>query len=183
MSAVQLQDVLRHMNMASLSAGTELDALADMCDSAEGAIANRCGPLEATSVTSRVPGGDVLVLPVVPVLSLTSVTPAGGSDLTVADLIVNEASGVVEYTSGATFPASRYTVTYAAGRMTLPGDLRLAVLEMTRHLWMSQRGTTPGLGGAFPTSTDTEFPSVAGSSFALPWRVEQLIAPHVTVSI
>lgn len=152
------------------------DEIEGIVAAAEAAIAQRVGPLEPTSVTARVSGGSgSLVLPVVPAVSLTSVTPYGGSALTVGDLRVN--GGVVTYAdSASSFTGSTYTVVYSAGRTTCPADLLLAVKELVRHLWGSQRG--PARAGA-PMS-DATANTVPGAAYLLPFRVTELLAPHLS---
>lgn len=54
---------------------------------------------------------------------------------------------------------------WAAGE--LPADLRLAVIELTRHLWQTRRGPT-ARGQA----------ETAGAAYTLPFRVTQLLAPY-----
>lgn len=175
MSVLTLAAAKTHLNINSATHDAELQAF---IDAAEAAIAKRVGPLASTATTSRVEGGDVLSLPVTPVLSLTSVTPVNGAALTVGDLHV-EPSGEVSYTSISTgFPAWRYTVVYNAGRSSLPSDLLLAVKELVRHMWTTQRG-----GSSRPNSPQSDALSntIPGSAYTFPIRVEQLIAPHIQV--
>jgi hypothetical protein len=87
-----------------------------------------------------------------------------------ADLYLDTAAGVVTYNDGSAFTATYYTVVYAAGRSTCPEDLLLAVKEQVRHLWQTQRG------GAVRNQAE---PAPPGAAYLLPYRVEQLIAPHV----
>lgn len=169
MSTVPLADVKAHLNITGTNDDTELQAV---IDAAEAAIAKRVGPLAPTSVTVRVDGARAgLALPVTPVVSLTSVTPVNGTALTVGDLY--QANGIITYPTGLTFSAPYgYDVVYVAGYSTLPADLVLAVKEMCRHLWRSQRGSgvrRPGSGAPEPTATPT---------FLFPYVVTSLIEPY-----
>lgn len=174
MSVVSLADVKTHLN---LTVATHDGELQQLIDSAEAAIGERVGPLASTATTARVRGGGLaLVLPVSPAVSLTSVTPADSTALALSDLYLNEAAAVVTYESGASFTARHYDVVYQAGRASCPDDLRLAVKELARHLWMTQRGSAPRPGGG-PLS-DSVSNTLPGAAYVFPFRVEQLLAPH-----
>jgi hypothetical protein len=183
MSALSLSEAKTHLNIEGTTDDGELQTI---IDAAEGAIAGRCGPLASTAVTARVPGGTrSLVLPMAPVISLTSVTPVGSTALDVSTLYLNQAAGVVEFADGFLwFIARRYDVVFEAGRSAVPADLLLAVKEMVRHLWLTQRGSAPGSPGALPNTS--EFEVVApetGRSYSFPWRVEQLLTPYLQVDL
>lgn len=159
--------------------GTDDDAkLQVYIDGAEAAIAQRVGPLEATPVTDRiVPSGSALRLPTSPVISLTSVTPADGTALTLSDLYLDQDAGVVTYNNGIDFLARYYTVVYSAGRDTCPNDLKLAVLEQIRDNWTTaQRG---GANRPAPAKSTEVSNTVAGANYELGYKVSQLIAPHI----
>ena len=167
MSVLTLADAKTHLNITGSASDTELQTF---IDAAEGVIAKQCGPLTLTVRTDRVSGGsEGLVLPVTPVVSITSITPVLGTALTLSDLYVNTTTGIVEYTYGSSFWAREYDVTYTAGRATVPADLLMAVKEMTRHLWQSQRGS-----GARPGSTA----SASTPGFLIPNLVAELLTPY-----
>ena len=175
MAALTLSEVKLHLNIDDDSDDAELTAFIDR---AEAAIAAKCGPLEPTPVTARVRGyGRSLSPKVTPILSLTSVTPVGGSALTLAALHAPEnglrGASTIEYLDGGWFGSRWYDVAYTAGRDATPEDLRLAVLEAVRIYWDTQRGNAPA--GALPNDidTDTASPVFAGGGF--PWaRVQHL---------
>lgn len=174
MAVLTLADAKTHLNITTLAHDAELSSV---IPAAEAAIAQRVGPLEPTSVTARLSGTTGLVLPVYPLISLTSVANSAGTALAVADFTVDPATGVLEYVSGSHFTSPYYTVTYQAGRAVgaLPADLTIAVKELTRHLWESQRSPA-----RFPGSTISEGPVASpGAAYLLPYRVQELIAPHV----
>lgn len=166
---------------------TDLDdpsTLNEFIDAAVAALTRRCGPLTETPSTATVPGGGtVLVLPEAPVVSLTSVTPVGGSMLDLAALALNGTSGLVELADGGTFSERRYLVDYTTGRADIPADLALAVKELVRHLWLTQLGNAPGSSGALPDSGESDFIAFSGGAYLFPPRVEQLIAPHLRVDL
>lgn len=174
MSALQLAAAKEHLNIPSSNLDPEIELQA-VIDSAEAAIAQRCGPLVPTEVTDRIRGErGKLALYTTPVISLVSVTPAGGSALTVDDLNVS-AGGVVEYLGAGFFTSRFYDVVYSAGRTECPADLLLAVKELVRHLWEPQRGPARRPGSTTSTETSNTVP---GAAYMFPFRVVQLIAPH-----
>lgn len=175
MSVLVLTDAQAYLNISPGPLDYELQAT---IDAAEAVIAKLCGPLASTATTSRVEGcgTKALVLPVTPAVSLTSVTPVNGTALTLSDLYLNTLSGVVTYTVGYTFPALTYDVVYNAGRTTCPSDLLLAVKELVRHLWQTRRGPTRRPGS---DASDALANTIPGAAYLLPFRVTELIAPHL----
>jgi hypothetical protein len=169
MSALILADAKTHLNINVDTYDAELQAV---IDSAEAALSQRVGPLVSTPTTRRIPGGGYqLVLPITPVIELTSVTPRDGTALTLSDLYLDVQSGMVTYNNLGPFVAAYYDVVYNAGRATCPDDLLFAVKELVRHLWQTRRGLT---GRALP---DGE--TVPGAAYLLPNRVLELIGTHV----
>lgn len=173
MAVVTRAQIKTYLSITTADVDDELDALIAQ---AEAAIGRRVGPLEAASRTARVyPSGDALLL-LPPVASLTSVTDASGSALTVGDLFLNSESGVVTRNDGGSFTARYYTVVYSYGRSTCPDDLKLAVKEMVRHLWDTRRGPSRRPGS---TASEITANTIPGAAFVLPFRVSELIAPHM----
>lgn len=184
MPAITLAEAKTHLNITATTFDAELT---DFITSAEAVIARRCGPLGSTTTTARVRGGvgsgtyqrpslndrTALVLPVSPAVSLTSVTPVGGSALVLTDLYLSP-NAVVTYNLGGSFGSAFYDVVYQSGRAVVPADLTLAVKELVKHLWSTtQRG---GSGARKPGSGDA--PS-GSASFLLPYAVQSLIEPHI----
>ncbi len=173
MSTLTLALAKAHLNIAVATHDAELQTV---IDAAEAGLAKRVGPLAATPTTQRVRGGrHQLTLDTLPVISLTSVTPVGGSALTVGDLMAAP-GGVVEYTAGGTFGDRWYDVVYSAGRTTCPDDLLYAVKELVRHLWETQRGRT-GAGG--PRTSDSTANTLIGAAYLYTFRISEQIAPHI----
>jgi hypothetical protein len=172
-SVVTLAEAKTHLNITVTTYDAELQAYLDRC---EAAIGRQVGPLASTATTAEAHGGGrALLLPTTPVISLTSVTDATGATLTVSDLHVTT-DGVVSWSTTGLgwFGSPWYMVVYAAGRATLPDDLKLAVLEMVRHKWLTQRGS------GRPGSAAPEM--VPGAAYSFPIAVNELIAPHMQVS-
>lgn len=169
MSVVTLAQAKSHLNITVATFDSELQSMLDSC---EAALVKKVGPLASTATTVDVEGGRCLLLPTTPVVSLTSVTPINGTALTVSDLHVTT-SGVITWTLGGCFTSTWYTVVYQAGRATLPDDLKLAVLELVRHKWTTQRGSgRPGSVEPIP-----------GAAYMFPYVVNELIADHIQIGV
>lgn len=140
--------------------------LQEQIAAAEDWVAGKVGPLTPTSVTHRASGGtDTLFLPEVPAISLTSVTPVGGTALDVTQLTVGLRTGLVRNKLGVAFTAAEYDVVYQAGWLPLPSDLVQAVKEALLYFWGPQRGNArekaPTLDRAEKLVADYEPPGFA----------------------
>lgn len=168
MSVVTLAAAKTFLNITSTTHDAELQS---MIDRAEAVLAKRVGPLAPVTVTGEVhTGPGPLLLRRYPVLSVASATSGG---VAVSDVDADADAGVVYGTFSRTRRAVR--VTYTAGRTApLPADLEAAVLELTGHLWQTQRGNAPS---ATALQGDEGAPS--GGGFLLPYRVQSLIEPHL----
>lgn len=180
MSVLDLDDAKTYLSVTEAGTDEEIQAV---IDAAESAIGARIGPLEVTSVTRRVhASGDALVLTVLPAVSLSSVTYVGGSALTLGDLYLDTASGVVTYNSQTSrFAQGWYTVVYNAGYAGLPdglpAGLMLAIKELVRHLWSPKRGS----GNARPRPQGDVANVLPGAAYTFPIRVEQLLSPYLSL--
>lgn len=177
MAVLTLAEVKGHLN---LTVATHDGELAAFIDAAEAAIAQRVGPLSPESRTLRVrPASHVLRIPT-PAVSVTSVTDADGVALTVGDLFLDGASGLITYDDGTSFPSRYYTVVYLAGRDPVPADLKLAIKELVRHFWDTQRGPTRRPGS---TASETASNTIPGAAYLLPFRVSELLKPHMPILV
>lgn len=173
MAALDLPSAKSHLNITASTNDAEIVAT---IAAAEAAISRHVGPLEPVDKTSRVDGyTSMLMLPVVPVVSLTSVTPVAGTALTVGDLFLDTEAGLIAYNAGGSFGARAYDVVYVAGRAECPDDLLMAVKELVRHMWTTQRGGSQRPGSQ---PSDALSNSLPGSAYTFPFRVQQLLAPH-----
>lgn len=172
MAVLDLASAKVHLNITGTDHDTELTA---MIADAEASIAERVGPLEPQARTVRVrPSGASLLVPS-PAATLTSVTDADGTTLTFADLHLEGRPGVITFNDGRTFTSRWYDVAYGYGREDCPADLVMAVKEMLRHLWQTQRGPTRRPGS---NTSETTANTIPGAAYLLPFRVSELIAPH-----
>lgn len=174
MSTLTLAEAKTHLNITSTDHDAELQVF---IDAAEAAIVAKCGPLAATATTETVTAASgMLLLANPPAISLTSVTPVdGGTALTVSDLRLDERAGVVYEV-----PDGTYTVVYSAGRSSVTEDLMQAVRELVRHLWQTQRGQTKRPGS---NTSETTANTITGAAYLLPFRVSELIAPHMQAGL
>lgn len=170
MSVVPLAEAKTHLNFRSDTDDVELQAF---LDDAETVLTRHVGPLAQRTVTERHNGGaDAVLLQQWPVVSVTSVTYATGGSIPVTADDLDAEAGILHLPFAPAYGKRSLIVTYQAGRTTLPGDLRRAVLELTRHLWRTQRGSAPSR-----RDPDAFDPSLGR---LLPPEVEQLIEPHRT---
>lgn len=173
MSVVLLADVKTHLNLTVTTHDVELQAF---IDAAEAAIGERVGPLATVTRTVRVtPHPKALRVPS-PAASLTSVTDYAGTAVTVGDLRLDSDAGLIYYLDGRSFSGAWYDVVYTHGHSPCPADLKLAVKEMVRHLWDTQRGPTRRPGAA---PSDAMANTIPGAAHMFPYRVSQLLAPHM----
>jgi hypothetical protein len=178
-SVLTLADAKTHLNLTGDTYDTELQA---MINAAEALIETYVGPLTARAVTQRISaGGPYLQLHTLPVISLTSVTPYGGTALTVGDLYLDADNGLVTYPTGSRFGSSVHTVVYQAGRTEVPEDLKLAIKELVRHNWTTQRGAGQRRPGTTPPEQLAA--TLPGAAYTLPIRVTQLLAAHTIVPV
>jgi hypothetical protein len=164
MSALTLADAKTFLNITAATYDAELQTF---IDAAEAAIAQRVGPLTTSSVTKRVPGyGWNLHLPIYPAVSLTSVTPVGGTALTLSDLHLEGDVGAVSYNGGSFFTSPAYDEVYTAGRASVPADLLMKVKFVLKYLWNTQRGTGVRPGAAGPDATPPSLNALLDGLFA-----------------
>lgn len=175
---VSLADVKAHMNKTD--AGDD-DELAGFIIAACQMINDRIGQVAPIGVSDEFtlhrPAGRIIPL-TRPVLSVTSVQIAGNPVTTIPpedpDNNVEgwrlEVGGVLRHTRY--FPRGTVTVAYRAGMTPVPGNVRLAALELASHLWRSSQlnaqGGRPGLSGQDDLT-------MRGWSYALPFRVRELL--------
>lgn len=178
MSVLTLPEVKTHLGIDAAVATFNTE-LTTFIARAESAISRPVGPLAPEEKTERVRGCDtVLYLSFPPIVSLTSVTAVDGVAVPAGQLTPTS-GGRVEFTQAGSFPSRFYDVVYQSGWSTLPDDLKLAVLELVRHMFDTRRG-----GGAARTgSAQSERTSntVPAAAYIFPWRVEQLLAPFLPV--
>lgn len=170
---VGLDDVKRHLNITSTSSDEELRAVLSAATSAAEDYLRR--PLRRASSTqtfyTRSGNGRGLVLDRTDVASIVEVVEDGVT-LTADDFDADLAAGVV-WRSDCREWCYPTSVEYATNGINSPA-LRQAVLELTRHLWETQRGSMPMM----PRGVDGMDAFNPAMSYSLPRRVTELLAPY-----
>jgi len=177
MAVATLTDVKTHLNIVTTASDTELTSfLSFAVDAAQRWTGRILG--DAASATEVYDGGSAAIpLDRVPVTTVTSVSE-NGSTLASTAWTVDYSTGVLtrlggSYSSQPWTPGVRnVSITYAAGYATSPPAATLAVLELVRHMWTTQRGSMQGMPRR--EIEDVYDPSVG---MALPRRVTEMLEP------
>jgi len=175
MALVTLEEAKRQLDIDTTTHDVELQLYVDSLDSV---IEGYVGVVEQREVTDVVTGGgpgiSVLHPPLVSVASLSGGLN-GGISYPADTLTVNGPGGIISRLNGCHFPAGPYTVTYTAGRSSVPPTIKLAALILLQHLWRTQSGASRvPVGGADDWSVSDPIP---GFGYAVPNRVLQLLEP------
>lgn len=126
------------------------------------------GPLADTVITERQrTNGRAIVTRRQPLISVTSITPDLGTTLDPSWYTVDTDTNMIRFYWGVR--ASWVTIVYHAGLTTIPYRVKGAGLELARHLWLTQNGSS----GRGRSDDDTPVPM----GFAVPRRVEEMLAP------
>lgn len=191
-SIVSLADARAHLNFtADTSHDTELQGF---IDAATPVIEDIVGAIVSTTWTAEehdARGGRVIFLRHPPVFDVTTVTEYRmGTAYTLTEVATPALAAAntyaVDLTTGRILRGwsamwgwgysygDIIQVTYESGRATVPANIRLAALELIRHLYqLSQQGGRPAFsGGAVDEGPWTP------SGFAVPTRVIELLAPN-----
>jgi hypothetical protein len=163
-------------------AGTDDDAkLPGFASAACAAIVERIGqvsPVAAQDVVDCRGIRHTIVLDDRPATAVTSVVQGDGTVIPPADPLNHVQGWVFKAQSGllrhtACWPRQQITVTYTAGRVPLPGNIRLAALELGGHLWkQSQLNNNSTVR---PPSFGDDQVIMPGLAYALPLRVRELL--------
>lgn len=145
-----------------------------------GFIAGACSVIEdrmghVTPITLTIDGCGQTVILERPVISVTSVVQLpGGEVIPAADELagtdgwtLHRGAGVLKLSRS----YGRVRATIRVGRSPLPGNFRLAGLELIAHLWRTSQHNTSG--GRPSLSVDSTI--VPGVTYALPYSVRQLL--------
>jgi hypothetical protein len=179
---ISLAEIKRHLKKDP--AKTDDDAeLLEFIAAACQMIEDRIGPVTPRAATQTVwrhhhhhASRRQILLNTHPVVDVTTVTvdgvtvpeadPVAGTD----GWVLDAGPGVLAHTRH--WPWGRVEVTYRTGRTPLPGNIRLAGLELAGHLWRSTK--LNGSGGR-PAPGGSDELALRGVGFALPYRVRELL--------
>lgn len=178
---ISLAEVKLHLNKAVAKTNDDAE-LAGFIASACQMIEDRIGAVAPRAATQTVwqhhhhAYRRQFILDVHPVVGVTTVTvdgvtvpqadPVTGTD----GWVLDPGPGVLAHTRR--WPWGRVEVSYRAGRTPLPGNIRLAALELAAHLWKSSQLNSSG-GRPNPAGMDDL--ALRGVGFALPYRVRELL--------
>lgn len=170
MALVTLEEAKRQLDITGTAEDIELQTYIDALPAV---IEGFVGVVEQREITDTITGGGPTLAVLHP--PLVSVSALAGRDVDYpADfLTVNGPAGIIGRSEGGTFPAGDYTVTYTAGRPSVPPTIRLAALVLLQHLWRTQRASRGGLAGGGDDFSVTE--PIPGFGYAVPHRVMQLL--------
>jgi len=130
------------------------------------------GPLTVTGYTEtlRCANGWAIIPSKKPLATVTSITweRTGSSALDATAYKVDTDANLIRFYWGV--QAGWYVVVYTAGLASIPDRVKTAGLEVARHLWLVQNGSS---GRGFPGD---EMPTPLG--FAIPRRAEELLVPN-----
>jgi hypothetical protein len=158
---VDLDDVKKHLNMTTTTSDAELPGfIAAACEMIRARIGEVLAVPAAETVT--VSGGRA-VLHHRPVLSIETpgwelLSPEG-----VAAAPTGDGDGEVAYTAGR-----------AEVVADVPGHIRLAGLELVRHLWTNSQNRTTG-SATRPTAGASDGSYLPGTAYSMPYRVRELL--------
>lgn len=181
-SIITVAEAKTHMNIAASDTTHETE-IQGFVDAATPVIEDIAGAVIGTTWTGEThldACGRVIYLSHVPVYSVTSVTEyrlgtaytltpvsAGALRTTANSYNLDSATGRLIRNDGW---GDVVVVDYVAGRGAVPANIRLAALELVRHLYqLSQQGGRPAFGGA---ADDGPW---LPSGFAVPTRVVELL--------
>lgn len=132
------------------------------------------GPLAPTVFTEyRTVDGRTIAPRRGPLNSVTSITPDQGTALDSSTYVVDTDAGLIRLR---VWLCGLYTLVYTAGLTAVNDRQKTAGLEVARHLWLVQNGSS---GRGWPS--DDLIPTPMG--FAVPRRAAELLAPDRPVMV
>lgn len=172
---ISLEQAKEALNIPPASTRDD-EELRRMLATASGMVESITGPLRRqTFVETHQGGGSAISLRHPPVVSVDALTGPGfvPDAATLANTVLSPESGVLRIIGGSRF-ADPLTVSYTAGRGSVPPEVQTAVAIILEHLWATQRGwaARPTVRGE---ASGDAAPRPMG--FALPSRAEQLLEP------
>jgi hypothetical protein len=177
---ISLTETKKHLQKDLTKTADDADLL-EFITAACSKIVELIGPVAPVDVTEEkrahwFDARHAIVLSLHPVIGVSSVTidgrdePDASSNAGVG-WILDSAAGILRHSS--CWPYGSVTVTYRAGRTPLPGNIRLAALELTGHLWKQSQLNTGST--TRPPSFGDDQVIVPGLAYALPLRVRELL--------
>jgi hypothetical protein len=178
---ISLADIKKHLRKTSDADDADL---AGFISAACQMIVERIGPVSPTPRTDTVHVrgwcDNTIVLDASPVITVTSVTVRGPSPVTVPQADpdagvdgweLHAGAGVLTHTRR--WPTGTLQILYRVGRIPPYGNVRLAGLELTGHLWKQSQLNTGSI--TRPPSFGDDQVIMPGAAYALPIRVRELL--------
>lgn len=166
---LSLADAKVHLNSTSTAND---DEIREFLEAATEIVESYIGPVAPRSHTARVCGYRCAIpLPHTQVTAITSITDVrtGATPITLSDLTIDTAAGVISYKSGVAFPYGDMDVTYTVGQATVKASWTLAAKIIVKHLWETRLGNLPSVQGDDPGYV------VTGSGHVVPYRAIALL--------
>lgn len=168
---ISVDDAKTHLKLLS---DDDREELAEFVRATNEIVERHAGTVLPLVCTERLRGGSPsLLLGHRPVISVTSVTLAGGSLLAASGYELVAEAGVILRMVGdyeSCWEGGRITVVYTAGRAVIPAAVLQAARVIVRHLWETQRGR---MGGARAAGSDEVWDPRWG--YAIPRRALELM--------
>lgn len=186
MGVVSLDEVKSHLNIP-LTVTTDDEELRRFMDAAtdlaEGFVGQVLGRRTITSEKHSGSNYDHIKIRKPSILSVTSLTENGVALTQDTDYVVDPTGQrIYRIATNGLFSNHYYgywaqgvnnvVVTYVAGFTLAPAAARQGVLEITRHLWTTQRGNKSGT-----TRSQSGDDFAAGGTHSLTWKAEELLQP------
>jgi hypothetical protein len=168
---LSLADAKAHLNITTTTYDDELreylEAATEIVESYVGPVVNRSHTARVCGYTREIP------LPHTQVTAVTSITDisTGTTPITLSDLAINTAAGIISYKNGGTFPYAEMDVTYTVGRTSVKANWSLAAKIIVKHNWETQLGNLPSIQGDSPGYV------VSGAGYLVPFRALSLLQP------
>lgn len=166
---LSLADAKTHLNVTST---THDDEIREYLEATTEIVESYIGPVVRRTKTARVCGyRHSIPLPHTQVRSITSITVVrdGSTPITLADLSIDTASGVVTYKNGSSFPYGDMDWVYVVGRTSVQANWTLAAKIIMKHNWETRLGNLPSIQG------DDRGYVVTGSGYLVPFRAVSLL--------
>ena len=168
---LSLADAKTHLNIPASNTAHD-DDLREYLEAATEIVESYVGPVVTRSHTARVRGYRCdIPLPHTQVAAVTAITDVrtGTTPITLSDLAINTAAGIIAYKNGASFPYGDMDVTYTVGRTSVKANWTLAAKIIVKHNWETQLGNLPSVQG------DGAGYVVTGSGYLVPYRAVSLL--------
>lgn len=172
-SLISLANAKAHLNIPDSNTANDAE-LREYLEAATEIVESYVGPIVTRSHTARVCGHrSQIPLPHTQVTAVTAVTIVsdGSTPITLSDLTIDAAAGIVSYKSGQSFGYGDMDITYTVGRSFVKANWTLAAKIIMKHNWDTQLGNLPSIQG------DTAGYVVSGAGYLVPFRAISLLTP------